>query len=130
MPGKSDRSPNGNETDMTNKMQVLPYESSFRFYQTKPRLAVSAPGYGTAATGDGRWLLVAMQSTSQVAVVDLQTLQVARTIDAPPTPHEILIPPGNDIAYVSCTKSGKIAAISLSDQSIENLSMLEIELTD
>jgi DNA-binding beta-propeller fold protein YncE len=103
--------------------------------QTKPRLAVidtatnklrtwiplSAPGYGTAATRDGRWLLVATQSTSQVAVVDLQTLQVARTIDVPPAPHEILIPPGNDVAYVSCTKSGKIAAIGLSDWSIEKL---------
>jgi len=48
--------------------------------QTKPRLAVidtttnklktwihlSASGYGTATTRDGRWILVAMQSTSQV----------------------------------------------------------------
>jgi DNA-binding beta-propeller fold protein YncE len=103
--------------------------------QTKPRLAVidtatnnlktwiplSASGYGTATTRDGRWILVAMQSTSQVAVVDLQTLQVARTIDVPPAPHEIFISPNNDVAYVSCTKSGKIAAISLSDWSIKNL---------
>jgi len=103
--------------------------------QTKPRLAVidtatnklktwiplSAPGYGSAATRDGRWLLVAMQSTSQVAVVDLRTLQVARTIDVPPAPHEILIAPGNDVAYVSCTKSGKIARLSLSDWSVKKL---------
>jgi YVTN family beta-propeller protein len=103
--------------------------------QTKPRLAVidtatnklktwiplSASGYGTAITHDGRWILIAMQSTSQVAVVDLQTLQVAHTIDVPQAPHEIFIPPGNDVAYVSCTKSGKIAAISLSDWSIKNL---------
>lgn len=103
--------------------------------QTKPRLAaidtatnklkkwipLSASGYGTATTRDGRWILVAMQSTSQVAVVDLQTLQVARTIDVPPAPHEILIPPGDDLAYVSCTKSAKIAAISLSDWSIKKL---------
>jgi len=103
--------------------------------QTKARLAVidtatnklkawiplSASGYGTATTRDGRWILVAMQSTSQVAVVDLQTLQVARTIDVPPAPHEIFISPNNDVAYVSCTKSDKIAAISLSDWSIKNL---------
>jgi YVTN family beta-propeller protein len=103
--------------------------------QTKPRLAVidtatsklktwiplGAPGYGTAATRDGRWLLVAMQSTSQVAVVDLETLRVAGTIVLPPAPHEILISPNNDVAYVSCTKSDKIAAISLSDWSIKNL---------
>ena len=103
--------------------------------QTKARLAVidtatnklktwiplSASGYGTATTRDGRWILVAMQSTSQVALVDLQTLQVARTIDVPPAPHEIFISPNNDVAYVSCTKSDKIAAISLSDWSIKNL---------
>jgi len=103
--------------------------------QTKPRLAaidtatnqlktwipLTASGYGTATTRDGRWILVAMQSTSQVAVVDLQTLQVARTIDVPPTPHEIFIAPNNDVAYVSCTKSNKIAAISLSDWSIKSL---------
>jgi YVTN family beta-propeller protein len=103
--------------------------------QAKPRLAVidtttnkvkswiplPAPGYGTATTRDGRWLLVAMQSISQVAVVDLQTLQVARTIDVLPAPHEILIPPGNDVAYASCTKSGKIAVISLSDWTIKKL---------
>jgi DNA-binding beta-propeller fold protein YncE len=103
--------------------------------QTKPRLAVidtarnklktwiplSAFGYGTATTRDGRWILVAMQSTSQVAVVDLQRSQVARTIDVPPAPHEIFISPNNDVAYVSCTKSSKIAAISLADWSIKNL---------
>jgi len=103
--------------------------------QTKPRLAVidtatnklktwiplGATGYGTATTRDGRWILVAMQSTSQVAVVDLQTLQVSRTIDVPPAPHEIFISPNNDVVYVSCTKSDKIAAISLSDWSIKNL---------
>jgi len=103
--------------------------------QTKPRLAaidtatnklktwipLSASGYGTATTRDGRWILVAMQSTSQVAVVDLQTLQVVRAIDVPPAPHAIFLSPNNDVAYVSCTKSGKIAAISLSDWSIKNL---------
>jgi DNA-binding beta-propeller fold protein YncE len=103
--------------------------------QTKPRLAVidtatnklkmwiplRAFGYGTATTRDGRWILVAMQSTSQVAVVDLQRSQVVRTIDVPPAPHEIFISPNNDVAYVSCTKSNKIAAMSLSDWSLENL---------
>jgi DNA-binding beta-propeller fold protein YncE len=103
--------------------------------QTKPRLAVidtatnklktwiplRASGYGAATTHDGRWILVAMQSTSQVAVVDLQRLQVVRTIDVPPAPHEIFISPNNGMAYVSCTKSNKIAAISLSDWSVESL---------
>jgi hypothetical protein len=33
MPGKNDGNPNGNETDMTNKMQVLPHQLSFRFFR-------------------------------------------------------------------------------------------------
>ncbi|MBV8136247.1 MAG: beta-propeller fold lactonase family protein, partial [Deltaproteobacteria bacterium] len=100
--------------------------------QTKPRLAVidtatnsvktwiplPSPGYGSTPTHDGRWLLVAMQKTSQVAVIDLKTLQVVRTIDVPPAPHEILISPTDDVAYVSCSRSGKIAAIRLSDWTV------------
>jgi DNA-binding beta-propeller fold protein YncE len=87
----------------------------------KTWIPLSNSGYGTAITRDGRWILVAMQSTSQVAVVDLQTLQVARTINVPPAPHEVFISPNNGVAYVSCTKSNQIAAISPSDWSIKNL---------
>jgi hypothetical protein len=43
----------------------------------KTWIPLSASGYGTATARDGRWILVAMQSTSQVAVLDLETLQVA-----------------------------------------------------
>jgi DNA-binding beta-propeller fold protein YncE len=64
----------------------------------KTWIPLSASGYGTATARDGRWILVAMQSTSQVAVLDLETLQVARRIDLPPAPHEIFISPDNDIA--------------------------------
>jgi DNA-binding beta-propeller fold protein YncE len=94
--------------------------------QTKPRLvvidtatravkgevALPAIGYGTAPTQDGRWLLVAMRPLNQVAVVDLQTMQVARTIDVPKTPTEILVRPDGKLAYVSC--GGKVGVIDLS----------------
>jgi len=100
--------------------------------QMKPQLAVidtgtnsvkswiplSAPGYGTASTHDGRWLLVALLQSAQVAVVNVETLQVVRTINVPPNPIAIVVAPGDDLAYVSCGKSGKIAAIRLSDWSV------------
>ena len=50
-------------------------------------------GYGTAATPDGHWLLVAVPSTNQVAVVDLAKMQVTRRIDVATSPQEILIRP-------------------------------------
>jgi DNA-binding beta-propeller fold protein YncE len=103
--------------------------------QMKPRLAVidtktnsvkawvrlSASGYGTASTHDGRWLLVSLLEASQVAVVDLTTLQVVHTIDVPPKPIALVVSPRDDFAYVSCGRSGKIAVIKLSDWTVERI---------
>jgi DNA-binding beta-propeller fold protein YncE len=70
---------------------------------------------------DGRWLLVAIPSTNQVAVVDLHSLQVARSIDVPSTPQEILVRPDGKVAYASCNRSGKVAAIDLSQWKVRTL---------
>lgn len=105
--------------------------------QTKPQLAVidtaidrvktwvSLPGvgYGTAATPDGRWLLVAIPSTNQVAVVDLKSMLVVRRIDVASMPQEILIRPDGKIAYVSCSASGKVAAIDLAQWNVLKLTV-------
>jgi hypothetical protein len=96
--------------------------------QTKPQLAVidtatnkvkawvalPSSGYGTAATHDGRWLLVAMPH-GQVAVVDLGTLKVARTIDVPGAPQEIVAPPDGKVAYVSCMRAGQVGQVAVID---------------
>ncbi|NYF78807.1 DNA-binding beta-propeller fold protein YncE [Granulicella arctica] len=95
--------------------------------QAKPRLAVidtgtktvkgwvelPGLGYGTASTRDGRWLLVAVPGAKVVAVVDLSSMKVARTIAVPAMPQEILVRPDGLVAYVSCNTSGKVAAIDL-----------------
>jgi DNA-binding beta-propeller fold protein YncE len=78
-------------------------------------------GYGTAPTPDGRFLLVAVPPTNQVAVVDLTSMKVARTIDVPATPQEILIRPDGKVAYVSCNTSGQVAAIDLAQWKVKNL---------
>jgi DNA-binding beta-propeller fold protein YncE len=78
-------------------------------------------GYGTAPTPDGRFLLVAVPSTNQVAVVDLASMQVVRKIGVPSTPQEILVRPDGKIAYVSCNSSGQVAAIDLTQWKVQNL---------
>jgi DNA-binding beta-propeller fold protein YncE len=102
---------------MKPQMAVIDTETN----SVKTWVPLSAPGYGTASTHDGRWLLVALPQASQVAVVDLKTLHVVRTIDVPPAPIAIVVTPGDDAAYISCGRSGKIAAIKLSDWTVQRV---------
>jgi DNA-binding beta-propeller fold protein YncE len=78
-------------------------------------------GYGAAATRDGRWLLVAIPGKDEVAVIDLDKLQLARTILVGKDPQEILIRPDAPTAYVSCKGSGQVAAINLATWKMEKL---------
>lgn len=101
--------------------------------QTAPRLAVidtatnkvahwvtlPGTGYGTAPTVDGRFLVVAVPSANVVAVVDLKTMAVVKTVEVAATPQEVLVRPDGEIAYVSCDKSGKVAAIRTADWTVD-----------
>jgi len=84
-------------------------------------VTLPAPGYGSAPTPDGKWLVIAVSSANKVAVIDLKTLAVAKTIDVPAAPQEVLVRPDGQIAYVSCDQTGKIAAIRTSDWTVEKL---------
>jgi len=46
-------------------------------------------------------------------VVDLKTMQVAKTIDVPDGPAEVLIAPGGKTAYVACNSKDQVAEIDL-----------------
>jgi DNA-binding beta-propeller fold protein YncE len=97
--------------------------------QTEPRLAVidtrtkrvnswvTLPGlgYGSAVTEDGRWLLIAIPAKDAMAVVDLRSMKVARTIPVAANPQEVLIRPDGKVAYVSCARAGKVSTVDLSD---------------
>jgi DNA-binding beta-propeller fold protein YncE len=78
-------------------------------------------GYGSALTPDGRFLVIAIPPTHQVAVIDLETMKVAHTVDVPANPQEVLVRPDGRMAYVSCDASHKVAAIRTSDWSVEKL---------
>jgi YVTN family beta-propeller protein len=80
-----------------------------------------ATGYGSASTQDGRWLLVAQPSINKVAVIDLATLKVARTIDVPSAPQEIIVRPDGLVAYVSCAPSKQVAAIDVAQWKVQSL---------
>ncbi len=58
-------------------------------------------------------LLVAIHDKDMVAVVDLTTMKVARTIPVVDQPQEMLIRPDGKFAYVSGRPSNKIAVIDL-----------------
>jgi len=85
------------------------------------RVPLPAPAYGTASTLDGRWLIAALPSASKVAVVDLHTMTLARTIEVPSAPQEVLVRPDNRVAYVSCDASHKIALIDLINWRVDKL---------
>ncbi len=76
-------------------------------------------GYGTAATPDGRWLLVALSGAGEIAVVDLRAMQVVRTLEVPGAPQEVLIRPDGAVAYVSCSASNEVAVIELKDWALK-----------
>jgi DNA-binding beta-propeller fold protein YncE len=102
---------------------------------TKPQLAVintrtnelrqwiplPGLGYGTASTRDGAWLLVALPLIHKVGAVNLRTMTVDHVLDVPSRPQEILVRPDNQVAYVSCDQSGKVAIINLKSWQVEGL---------
>jgi DNA-binding beta-propeller fold protein YncE len=77
--------------------------------------------YGTAPTPDGRWLILALPGLNQVGVLDLQSMEVVRTLDVPKAPQEVLVRPDGRVAYVSCDASGQVAVIDLAEWKVERL---------
>ena len=82
--------------------------------RVKQWIKLPAVGYGSRATPDGRWLLVALPKANQVAVVDLKSMKVSRTVDVPANPQEILLRPDHRVAFISCFSGGKVAELDLS----------------
>lgn len=108
---------------------------AFTADQTEPRLAVIdtainkvhtwipllALAYGTAPTRNGHWLLVTLPKIGKVAVVDLGSMKIAREVDVPKSPQEILVRPDDQVAYVSCHESRKVVAINLKTWNVDKI---------
>jgi DNA-binding beta-propeller fold protein YncE len=78
-------------------------------------------GYGTAATPDGRWLIVALIGINKVGAVNLHTMNVEHTVDVPRAPQEVVVRPDGAVAYVSCDASRQVAVLDLKDWKVEKL---------
>jgi DNA-binding beta-propeller fold protein YncE len=80
-----------------------------------------ASGYGTAATPDGNWLVIAIPGANKVGALNLKTMKLEHTVDVPAAPQEVLIRPDGAVAYVSCDASKKVAEIRISDWTVTRL---------
>ncbi len=87
----------------------------------KTKVLLPGIGYGSAATKNGKWLIVALAKSNKVAVIDLVSMQVIRTLDVPSAPQFVLIRPDNKFAYISCDQSSQIAVIDLATWTIDKL---------
>lgn len=86
----------------------------------EPRERIPLPGfgYGSAATHDGHWLLVALPSDNKVAVVDLKQMKVVRTIDVAAAPQVVLLQPDGSRAFVSCMSAAEVDEVDLANWSV------------
>jgi DNA-binding beta-propeller fold protein YncE len=66
-------------------------------------------------------LLVVLPKANQVAVVDLASLKVVRTVDVPEDPVKVLARPDGKVAYVSCSKARQVAVVDLSAWKVDSL---------
>jgi YVTN family beta-propeller protein len=103
--------------------------------QTKPQLAVidaklnkvvkwiplAGLAYGTGATRNGKYLLITLPSLGQVAVLDINAMKIVRSVDVPKSPQEVLVRPDDQVAYISCAESKKVAAINLKTWKVDHL---------
>ena len=54
-------------------------------------------------------------------MVDLKTLQVAKTLDVGDGPAEVAVSPDGKLAYVACNFSDQIAVVDLAGWRVEKL---------
>lgn len=70
-------------------------------------------GYGAAFSHDGKWLLLTMPATGQLAVIDPLAKRVVHVMDVGPHPQEVLIAPDGHHAYVSCLGADFVSVVDL-----------------
>ena len=76
-------------------------------------------GYGSAVTPNGAMVIIAIPDRNSVAIVDVKTMQIVKTVGVAPNPQEVLVRPDGLVAYVSCIQTSQVAAINLSDWSVK-----------
>jgi len=62
-----------------------------------------------------------LSGKNQVAVIDLKSMTVSRTLDVPRSPQEVVVRPDGAVAYVSCDASKQIAVLDLKSWKVDKL---------
>jgi len=62
-----------------------------------------------------------LSGLNKVALVDLKTMEIGKTLEVPKAPQEIVVRPDSGEAYVSCDASAKVAVVDLQDLKISKL---------
>ncbi|MGB8325834.1 MAG: hypothetical protein WCE52_22940 [Candidatus Acidiferrum sp.] len=84
-------------------------------------IAIPSIGYATHTAADGKSLLVTLFQSSQIAKVDLATMQVTHLIDVPAGPIGALFDPTRPRAYITCFFDGKVAVLNWQEFKVEKL---------
>jgi YVTN family beta-propeller protein len=89
--------------------------------EVKTKIELPGNGYGTAATPDGKSLVVALIDRNMVGIIDLATLKITHTIPVPKSPQYVVVRPDGAVAYVSCDASAQVAVIDLKENKVNTL---------
>jgi hypothetical protein len=71
--------------------------------KAKTWIDLPAKGYGSAPTPDGRSLVLALPGAAKVAIINLADFAIAKTIDVPKSPQEVLIRPDGKLLMSPAT---------------------------
>lgn len=74
-------------------------------------VTLPSPGFGSAPTADGKYLLLCMPDAMKVGLIDLASMKLVKTIDVAGKPQEILYSPDGTRAWVSSFAEPKVAEI-------------------
>lgn len=84
-------------------------------------LALPSVGYGTASTVDGKWLLITLPNVGELAVLDLNSFKVVRTIKVGERPEEVIVRPDGGFAYVSDFGGHQVAVVDLASWQVTGM---------
>ena len=72
---------------------------------------LAAQGYGSAATKDGKYLVICMPNASALGVVDLQSMKMVKKVEVAGKPQEVLLSPDGTRAWASAFGPSQVAEI-------------------
>jgi YVTN family beta-propeller protein len=95
------------------RLAVIDVSDNSPAYKVSNWIDLPGVAYASEPTPDGKWLLAVLMKKHLLVAIDLATLKVAKSLDLPGAPSEILVSPDGNTAFVSCMDTGKVAVIDV-----------------